>query len=438
VVQETLLSKSAGLVLGKSMLPWGTALRAASNIVRHSSTCCHGTRRNEHEKLYEGLIRDGLSVCAEVVLSFRPIPPGTNNELLANLWIFRNRIATLDHDKVYGLLGMLELDALRIQPDYTISFARLCRSVTLEDIRLSGNLHALMGVRERSRPAGFSSWCIEWNSLDYWAADRSRILTGLYKQIYQASSTYIPRLSTYIMPGLVNSKPNEKYLSVAGMLFGRVAHVGSSLRYQSEILEDQRMSHDAASISLRYLQSCYHDDDEPYIAGGSVFNAFWRTLIGDCITPYHDSHIAFGGLQLGNQSGREPSIRRARAVEFWAFLVWWFNETYMESAACWRTERKPVNVQMVQNVKASIVRATTGRRIFVTEEGYLGLGPDSIERGDRVAILIGGSTPFVLKCVQDSHRFIGTLKGDCYVHGCMDGELVKNEDIDKWDMLTLL
>jgi hypothetical protein len=65
-----------------------------------------------------GLTNKGLSSAAESLLSFRSISLGASNELLANLWVFRNRLATLDYDKVYGLMGLVRSSKFRLQPDY--------------------------------------------------------------------------------------------------------------------------------------------------------------------------------------------------------------------------------------------------------------------------------------------------------------------------------
>jgi hypothetical protein len=40
-------------------------------------------------------------------------------------------------------------------------------------------------------------------------------------------------------------------------------------------------------------------------------------------------------------------------------------------------------------------------------------------KGDVIAVLLGGTVPFLLR--EDGHNY--RLIGDCYVHGIMDGEL---------------
>ena len=64
-----------------------------------------------------------------------------------------------------------------------------------------------------------------------------------------------------------------------------------------------------------------------------------------------------------------------------------------------------------------------GRSFFLSAKGYLGIGPDDMEKGDVVAILYGARTPFVLRQTQDQSA--SSLLGDCYVHGIMAGEALK-------------
>lgn len=54
--------------------------------------------------------------------------------------------------------------------------------------------------------------------------------------------------------------------------------------------------------------------------------------------------------------------------------------------------------------------------------------------GEQVALLLGGTTPFVLEShhpfadpLTGAEKTVYDLLGDCYMHGCMDGELVKDQ-----------
>ncbi|KAI9155031.1 Cytochrome P450 monooxygenase atnE [Paramyrothecium foliicola] len=64
-----------------------------------------------------------------------------------------------------------------------------------------------------------------------------------------------------------------------------------------------------------------------------------------------------------------------------------------------------------------------GRRVFVTHEGRLGLGPQMMRPEDKVVILNGGKLPYVIRPKKDDHVFIGS----CYLvdEDVMDGRWAK-------------
>jgi len=73
------------------------------------------------------------------------------------------------------------------------------------------------------------------------------------------------------------------------------------------------------------------------------------------------------------------------------------------------------------------------RRLFVTAKGYLGLGPSSLQVGDKVYILKGANVPFLLReqeredsregATSNESEMNYKLVGEAYIHGIMNGEL---------------
>ncbi|KAH8178217.1 heterokaryon incompatibility protein (HET) domain-containing protein [Sarocladium implicatum] len=71
------------------------------------------------------------------------------------------------------------------------------------------------------------------------------------------------------------------------------------------------------------------------------------------------------------------------------------------------------------------------RRFGVTSaHAYYVLGPEAMQDGDQIAVFRGGSTPFVLRQLDDGKW---RLLGECYTHGVMDGEHFDRQDgDDEW------
>ncbi|RYC88455.1 hypothetical protein BFJ63_vAg8673 [Fusarium oxysporum f. sp. narcissi] len=71
------------------------------------------------------------------------------------------------------------------------------------------------------------------------------------------------------------------------------------------------------------------------------------------------------------------------------------------------------------------------RVLFVTDKGYLGLGPARTEVGDVVSLIAGTHIPFVLR--KGAPGWI--LVGETYVHGVIYGELAQKVDFKKIEIV---
>lgn len=96
-----------------------------------------------------------------------------------------------------------------------------------------------------------------------------------------------------------------------------------------------------------------------------------------------------------------------------------------------------------------VYRIHMNRRLFVTESGYIGLGPDDLKEGDLVYLFYGGQTPYIVRrypdSVVDPNATIGDVLyggqfkfiGESYVQGIMMGEALRWYK-DYGDMLRTL
>jgi heterokaryon incompatibility protein (HET) len=68
------------------------------------------------------------------------------------------------------------------------------------------------------------------------------------------------------------------------------------------------------------------------------------------------------------------------------------------------------------------------RCFFITQSGFIGVGPHGSKKGDHVVVIYGASVPFVLR---EKEEQIYHLVGQCYVHGIMQGEALKDKTREK-------
>lgn len=382
---------------------------------------------------------DAMLVASQIILSFHRTPEGSSNELLANLWMYRNRLSTVPHDKIYGSLGLLRNKSINITPDYQRTFEEVCQSAVLEDIRVSDNLHALRGTRVEINE-DTPSWTTNWNDFDYWAEDRARILTDLYSKTYAASKSLGAKVRTETM-----SRSPFQILQVQGKVINSVQHIFP----YSYTATSHLSSLFTGAQTVRLISK-----SQDYVGGGSIANAIWRTMIGDCILPAYESQDLFHNANKSTTQQFKPSLRRARPSDFLPFLLGFFSAAPNEYLArilppqftnqeqLRKRKGRLQNCSAVSNIYASCERARSGRQMFITSGGYIGLGPQSLKCGDGVAILSGGSTPFVLResifSGQGTTKSRWRIVGDCYVHGWMDGEMVTDENVEEWSMLDII
>ncbi len=74
-------------------------------------------------------------------------------------------------------------------------------------------------------------------------------------------------------------------------------------------------------------------------------------------------------------------------------------------------------------IDRSIASATKARKLFFTSDGLVGLGPADLEQGDKLFLIKGGRTPFILRDDEKYDKSKGAhvfkLLGDCYGMGLM-------------------
>ena len=74
------------------------------------------------------------------------------------------------------------------------------------------------------------------------------------------------------------------------------------------------------------------------------------------------------------------------------------------------------------------------RRLFRTAGGQLGLGPSSLRPGDKVWLIKGAISPFVLREAGEGKHI---LVGEAYMLGFMHGEMLEGKSREQFESLAL-
>jgi hypothetical protein len=75
------------------------------------------------------------------------------------------------------------------------------------------------------------------------------------------------------------------------------------------------------------------------------------------------------------------------------------------------------------------------RRMFITQNGLLGLGPRVLATDDVVCFIYGCGVPLVLRPTQDAQY---RLVGEAYVHSIMDGQFLRDHNVYKGIGVTIV
>src|SRR2546421_9541730 len=168
----------------------------------------------------------------------------------------------------------------------------------------------------------------------------------------------------------------------------------------------------------------------PYSETCSWHEAYWRTLCADT-------------MFQGSETTDSFVIRRAIPKDAEAYACWCMNAYSSPFKPGGLTTDEQASMRSFPGFEElgetlsghalafsiTLYTSTLRRRLFVTKGGYLGLGRADTSVGDELVLLIGGSTPFIIRKFHDSVAHEGipadklyTLIGDCYVLGIIDGD----------------
>ena len=273
-------------------------------------------------------------------------------------------------DKLFALSGLVTGTQSKAgKPDYSISvdeaYIRFVSAIIESEQTLDILGHCQGTIRSLQSWSSFKtipSSLIPKRTLPSWTPDWTLGLEATpfeKKRIYKASNNYPPSI------GLAE---DLRTLLVRGTAFDTVSDLGEAFDHILSLLILEPWH----SWALTKLGTRYHQKE-------TTHDAFLHTLVAD----------------IGVVEGQ-----------------------------CSRGFSAPWPVQNEQNTEASFVSsslirmALSPRGFFLSKQGYMGVARYDVKKGDRICILHGGQVPFVLRQEGSHYEF----KGECYVHGLMDGE----------------
>lgn len=406
VVQEIVVPGKVTVYYGSMVAPWEMFVKAASSW----------TSLAPSPLPYE--LRCVLDTFARRILDIEHWRQrwrlGDRSDLLSLLRKFRGLQATEPQDSVYALLGLV--DNQSIVPDYSLSAFRVFQNTTLQIVQQTGSLSVIFGGSGRKDHIGLPSWVPDWSAaghdLDSLRAEQNKLYNTSLGGIVRVTDLETMSIQNGRTLNLVETQDGE--LRLQGAWLDSVAYVGEPM-LSAEGLE--RTIQSWGILVAEWQKTIYSDD--------SLGDAFRRTLCADLMSDgrqyqrMSSAHSAALGMWLqkgayGPQHPKgSPSFERVRDCLL--------DDVDQDG----NIDRHDDDPKIRADLDASVQSATHRRRLYITMNGFIGLGPAKMRAGDEIFAIPGNVMPAVLRYARDPVRL--EVIGDCYMHGIMDTKDMRSE-----------
>ncbi|KAK8022102.1 heterokaryon incompatibility protein-domain-containing protein [Apiospora rasikravindrae] len=393
---------------------------------------------------------------------------GSASDLLGLLRATGMRKATDDRDRVFALLGLVDLEESLV-PDYQQSPAQVFMSVCWASIRETRTLEALCGDLGRKNRSDLPSWTADWSAI-----------------VHDSDEVRIRLLEKYNACG---DRKAETIRNTKELL----TSIGSDVKNNGDLLWMPSWARNLF-YGLRLWKTRWSRHLTLTLAAYNIYDFLFKLDLGTLVPPHNGCVQQGADLLYEDFSGGrlcaptkavgtvetvslpiyEPigpddvaqtiewiaatqdmlgSFKNAR-TKFWmhapfarglVFDMKYVDGQYhrlqnadLESLARWvdRFTQPPDDIGdlISGNTHRPKADADLGfdevfktlavrRRMFRASNGNIGWGPLDTQPGDEIFILPGGRTPFVLRSATDQHGIeVFQLVGDCFLEGAMDGE----------------
>ena len=396
-VQEAMLSAQATVHIGDYQAPLSLFLGLYQNIRNHDSVCCSAAQLLWYGNNDTIVFITHATARIGQILSFND--DGLNGRITLSraLMVASTRKASNPRDHVYGLHGVLYSKDRLIKPNYQIGIEKVFTNATrvmFEEAGSIGTLAYAVGVGHENSHE-LPSWGCDWTRRTDW------IING---QFYKASNGEP-----------FTSKQNmDRILIVEASKVDLISTIKSPTGFSS--FERGRFNEDVNCV-------------EEWLSAVDIKNsddrcAFWTTVFLGTVSP---------------ESGK----RRILPEDLNTIETWWKMAQSAKKEG-WGNIFIDSRDQDLVRVAALIRNSVRVYKFWLTRQGFLGMGPQTLEQGDEVFVAKGSRLPLIFRPIENAigqnlgicgHERRYLFVGQCYLHGFMDGEAVKPDT--RWETIHL-
>ncbi|PKS05437.1 hypothetical protein jhhlp_008813 [Lomentospora prolificans] len=339
--------------------------------------------------------------------------------LLTTLQLTRYSQSWDPRDKVYGMLSMARSET-RVRVDYkpTNTAADVFYDTAVVDLdRDPACLVQLLTSVDHdpgSTADGLPSWVPDWHKQ---RATESLGFSTTSENVYNASAAEFKYTR-----GDFSHNPATRELMLQARIVGEISFLHKTCM-------DATLDIEAPAEKNSFLAewiakaSSFAPTSERY--GGKVLDTFWRTLVAgkddSSMWTAPDSFAEIFSLIFDETTGgsqSEPSLPGQT-----------YSPRQQRPRGKGRLELSNLRSRKPAETFAQIQTAMAvlkNRKLGYLESGHIGLFPRYARVGDLVCVFRGFHVPFVIRLREDGRY---TFLAECYLHGIMNGEIMKSEEI---------
>ncbi|KAM5353407.1 hypothetical protein ACJ41O_000057 [Fusarium nematophilum] len=351
-VQECILPPRATFIYGTVEADLSFILGVFDGLCRHMlAECCSYHFSRSNWKLRRCLRRIGVTI-----RSIDNLRASHSNGGEVKLWDtlteFRRRHATDDRDRVHGVLGLVNSwKAQQIVPNYRITTVDVYCQTAISTALGTNSLLPLHYPLQKHAHPDLPSWVVDWTAASN-LGDQLNVYQWSQDHFY--AFTEAGKEPCHIIP-----RADNRILEVKGRLCDRVALL-------------------------------HTNPQRPYKAGRTYFDAFWRCLCWDLVLVNGDVGEAIFRRSADTNDSYEAFVDFCRSSYWSIFHPNALSEEEREAVV--RLDPRfdvPEDIQWGQHSTTTFMTeqliggVTLNTTMFMTESGYLGLGPPETKVGDE-------------------------------------------------------
>ncbi|KAI9651350.1 hypothetical protein NHQ30_001391 [Ciborinia camelliae] len=341
-----------------------------------------------------------------------------SRDLEGLLKIFGERCCSDPHDKIYGLLGILPAEESNfINPDYGIDITLLYGSIIMRILHKQRNLD-ILGLLWPEKwhctgilTGGGPSWIRDWTA----ERPSDNLLDGVGLR-HEKFPKFAASGESFAMVRQIR----KSAIGLRGMFLSSIHILGNANDVATVSDNDKEM---IATFKQWYelvhreihLEQLYPDSPRAKSYSDALSQTFCMSLTWEFFT--------------GNNSATEKRYKRVPkdSGAHRCYKAWWKSEIEgnPRGEQLWNVGITDSDILEFHSI---VYIATHMRRLFIARKPrWIGLAPMDAQVGDQIFLLEGGKLPYILRPTgtKDEYRIIG----DSYVHGIMDGEGWKPDDL---------